>query len=443
MLDYDVTRSLLEVALDYSQADQTEITLGRAEGGLTRLANGGIHQNVALTDNTVRVRAVIGKRSGVVTGNRISADDLKALVDQAIAVARVSEPNPEFDSLPAPRTVTPTPTPDLDPADFTPERRAEIAEVLAQTGAGAGLTAAGHVSSGISTLAIGNSLGVRAYHRWSTGSVMSIMTDQDASGYAVWDGYTLKNAPAAEVAARAGGICQASRNPQPLEPGHYTVILDPPAVTEMLTMLGFMGLGATPYQEGRSFMSGKFGEQLAGSNITLRDDAYAPGMVTVPFDYEGMPKEVVIFFADGVAKGVVYDSQTAHKAGGEQHSTGHALPAPNTYGPIPWNLVLAKGGESYEQMIRGIERGVLVTRFHYVNVVHPKETILTGMTRDGTFLIEHGAISRPVKNLRFTQSILDALRHVSAIENRQHLINNEGIYCLAPALRIEEFAFTS
>jgi predicted Zn-dependent protease len=305
------------------------------------------------------------------------------------------------------------------------------------------LTAAGRVSCGVSTLAIGNSLGVRAYHRWPTSSVMSIMTDQEASGYAVWDGYTLKDARAADVAARAGGICQSSRNAQPLEPGHYTVILSPAAVAEMLTMLGFMGLGATPFQEGRSFMSDKLGEQLAGSNITLQDNAFAPGMITVPFDYEGMPKDVVTFFADGVAQGVVYDSLTAHKAGKGQHSTGHALPAPNSYGPLPWNLVLAKGGESYTRLLQGVARGVLVTRFHYVNIVHPKETILTGMTRDGTFLIENGAITRPVKNLRFTQSILDALRHVSAIENTQHLINNEGIYCLVPTLRIEEFAFTS
>ena len=442
MLDYDVARSLLASALRHSPADQTEIVLGVTEHGLTRLANGGIHQNVSVANYEARVRVALGQRVGVATDNRLAAGDLQRLVDQAVAVARVSEPNPEFDALPAPEAMTPTPAPGVDPADFTPERRADAAELLVRAGVGQGQSTSGFIATGIDTLSIGNSLGARTFHRWATAGVMAIMTDGDASGYASWDGTTLRNAPVGEVAARASGICGSARGAQPVAPGHYTVILEPAAVAEMLTMLAVMGLGATAYQEGRSFMSGKMGEQLVGENITLLDDTYHPGMITLPFDYEGVPRRVVPFFERGVAKGVVYDSLTARKAG-LQPSTGHALPAPNPYGPLPMHLVLAPGGHARKRLLREVERGILVTRFHYVNVVHPKETIITGMTRDGTFLIEHGAITRPVKNLRFTQSILEALRRVSALENAQHLVNNEGIFCLVPAMRIEDFAFTS
>jgi predicted Zn-dependent protease len=443
MLDYEMARELLEDALRHSGAGQTEIILGSTEHGLTRLANGGIHQNVAVANYQARVRAVLGTRVGVATGNRMAAGDLRALVEQALAVARVSEPNPEFASLPEPEQAVAMPAPEVDPAAFTPERRAEAAGVLTRAGAGQGLSASGFVSTENDSLAVGNSLGTRAFHRWTTGGVMCIMTEGSASGYAAWDGVTLGDAPVDEVAARAAGICRDARDAQPVEPGRYTVILEPAAGAEMLTMLAFMGLGATPFLEGRSFMSGKVGEQLAGENITLRDDTYHPGMISLPFDFEGVPRQALPFFEQGVAKGVVYDSLTAHQAGGGQRSTGHALPAPNPYGPLPLHLVLEPGGHTREAMIREVERGILVTRFHYVNIVHPKETIITGMTRDGTFLIEGGAVTRPVKNLRFTQNILEALRRVSALENVQRLVNNEGMFCLLPAIRIEDFAFTS
>jgi len=443
MLDYVMARELLEDAFRHSGAEQTEIILGHGKHGLTRLANGGIHQNVVVTNYQARARAVIGKRVGVASDNRITADNLRVLVEQAVAVARVSEPNPEFDSLPSPAPVLPVAMPEVDLAEFTPERRAEAAGVLVNAGAGQEQAASGFVSTDIDTLAVGNSLGARAYHHWTTGGVMCIMTEGGASGYAGWDGAVLRDAPVDEVAERASGICRAARDAQPIEPGHYTVILEPAAVAEMLTMLAFMGLGATSYLEERSFMRGKLGERLVGENITLRDDTYHAGMISLPFDFEGVTRQTVPFFERGVAKGVVYDSLTAHKAGGGQHSTGHALPAPNPYGPAPLHLVLEPGEHARERMISEVERGILVTRFHYVNIVHPKETIITGMTRDGTFLIENGAIAGPVKNLRFTQNILEALRRVSALENVQRLVNNEGIFCLAPAMRIEDFAFTS
>ena len=433
MLNHDEAMRLLEMALRHSTAEQTEVTLSAHDAGLTRLANGGIHQNVAVVDCSARVRAVLGQRSGVAAANDLSEDGLRALVARAIDIARVSEPNPEFDSLPAPQPNVPLPEAEIAADAFTPEQRADAAAIIVDAGRKDGLTAAGHVSTARVAFAVGNSLGVRAFYRHTSGSALAIMTDGDASGYACWDGVSLDDAPVAEVAARAARVCASARDPQPLDAGSYTVILEPAAVAEMLVLLAIMGLGATAFQEERSFMSSKLGQQLVGENITLRDDAFAPGMIPMPFDFEGVPKQAVVFFERGVAKGVVYDSLTARK--GNTANTGHALPAPNTYGPLPLHLTLDPGGQTRAEMIRGVARGVLVTRFHYVNIVHPLETIITGMTRDGTFLIENGAIARPVKNLRFTQSVLEALRNVSAIEREQQLVATDGLYCLVPALR--------
>ncbi|HOF89367.1 MAG TPA: metallopeptidase TldD-related protein, partial [Armatimonadota bacterium] len=290
-------------------------------------------------------------------------------------------------------------------------------------------------------LAVGNSRGVRAHHAWTACSLMAIATLGDASGYAQWSGRSLAGAPAGETAAHAVSKCLAADVTGTVEPGRYTVILEPPAVAEMLGLLAYMGLGATQYQEGRSFLSGKVGERLVGENITLRDDTYHPLSIALPFDFEGVPRQVVPFFERGVAKGVVYDSYTARKEG--RASTGHALPAPNTYGPIPLHLVLEGGTRTREELIAGVERGILVTRFHYVNIVHPAEAIITGMTRDGTFLIENGAVTKAVNKLRFTQSMLEALQHVSDLERALTLVSGEGMYCVVPTLRIEGFHFTS
>jgi len=161
----------------------------------------------------------------------------------------------------------------------------------------------------------------------------------------------------------------------------------------------------------------------------------------MPFDYEGVPKRRVTFFDRGIATDVVYDSYTAGREG--KQSTGHALPAPNSYGPMPLHLFLAAGDADHAALLRGIDRGLWVTRFHYVNVVQPTKAILTGMTRDGTFLIENGEISRPVHNLRFTQSVLDALSEVQAIGREPMMLQDEVGGTHVPTLRIGRFNFTS
>ncbi|MBU0608123.1 MAG: TldD/PmbA family protein, partial [Armatimonadetes bacterium] len=231
--------------------------------------------------------------------------------------------------------------------------------------------------------------------------------------------------------------CRTSRDPQSLPPGEYTVILEAEAVADMVMMLGMYGLGAMALQEGRSFMSGRIGEKLCGDNISIWDDGHDPRGHRLACDFEGVPKQRVPLITNGVAEGVVWDSYTANKEG--RQSTGHGLPAPNSWGPVPINVFVGAGDSSVADMIAQTERGVLVTRFHYTNMVHPIKTVLTGMTRDGTFLIEGGQIAGAVKNLRFTQSILEALSCVSLIAREGKLAD----YVWAPAMRVDCFTFSS
>jgi len=201
-----------------------------------------------------------------------------------------------------------------------------------------------------------------------------------------------------------------------------------------------MGFGALANQEGWGFMRGKLGERIVDERISIWDDGGDARGLPTAFDYEGVPKQRVALIDRGVASGVVYDSLTAARDG--QRSTGHALPAPNTFGPFPLHLAMATGDTPKEELARGVQRGLWVTRFHYVNVLQSDRAILTGMTRDGTFLIEQGELTRPVKNLRFTQSITEAWSELGAISCEAALIDSWGGGALAPSMRLDRFRFT-
>jgi predicted Zn-dependent protease len=208
-------------------------------------------------------------------------------------------------------------------------------------------------------------------------------------------------------------------------------------------MMSWTGFSAVALQEGRSFMAGKIGQPIVDPRVSIWDDGLSPDGVPLPFDFEGVPKQRVDLVQNGVARGVVYDSYTAGKEEGKA-STGHALPAPNTFGPMPLNLFFGRGDATLDEMIRSTERGIYVTRFHYTRPVDPMRVVITGMTRDGTFLIENGEIAYPVKNLRFTQSYLEALNHLDSIGRDTRLLTGMGgIACdRMPALKAHQFRFT-
>ncbi|MBT9161779.1 MAG: Metalloprotease TldD [Dehalococcoidia bacterium] len=264
--------------------------------------------------------------------------------------------------------------------------------------------------------------------------------DNDATGYANHLSKDVADIVPQALADEAIGKCLRSTTPISLEPGEYTVILEPYAVGTLVAFLGYIGLGALAVQEGRSFMCGKLGQKIVGENITIWDDGLNPQGMPIPFDFEGVPKQKVVLIENGIAKGVVFDSYTAGKEGTK--STGHGLPAPNTYGPMPLHLFMRGGDSSLEKMIASTRRGIYVTRFHYTNVVEPVSTTITGLTRDGTFLIEDGKFKGAVKNFRFTNSILRAFSEVSLISRETRIV--EGFFggSRVPGLKIDNFTFS-
>lgn len=433
-------RSLLQKVLSYSHAEQTEVVYMGTESALTRFANNFIHQNVAESNHEVRVRAVVGKKVGVATTNRLDDASLRRVTEQALEIANIQPENPEFHSLPAPQPITPAAGYSEQTARYTPEERARQVGVIVQLAKESGLEAAGAFSTNTTEMGVANSLGIFAYEpRTDSECHAVVMADANGSGYTqrvATDASTINfEAMAREAVEKA----LRSRNPIEVSLGEYTVVLDTYAVGEMLENLIFMGLSATAVQEERSFMNGQFGKQLVHPHITFYDDGHDPGGLPQAFDYEGVPKQRVVMIDSGIANAVVYDSFTAARDG--HANTGHALPAPNPYGPMPMHAMLAAGDASIEELIKGVDHGIYVTRFHYTNAVHPVKTLLTGMTRDGTFLIEHGELAHPIKNMRFTQSILNALRDVQAI-GREPVQFTNFTTVVAPALRIGRFNFT-
>jgi predicted Zn-dependent protease len=314
-----------------------------------------------------------------------------------------------------------------------------VAEIVGQARA-VGMGAAGSYSTGAAELAVANSLGVLAYAATTVADLTVVVSGRNGSGYADQAAPAVGQLDPAKAGETAVRKALLSQDPRPLDPGEYTVILEPPAVADMLTFLGFLGFSAQAVQEGRSFMAGKIGTKIMGDNVTIWDDGTDPEGRPVPFDFEGIPKRKVMLIENGVARGVVHDSSTAAREGVQD--TGHALPAPNVYGPLPLNLFLAPGDSSVDEMVASTGRGVLVTRFHYTNPVHPIRAVITGMTRDGTYLVEDGRISRPVVNMRFTDSLIRALSCVTAIGRERKLQAGFLGGALVPAIRVEGFAFT-
>ncbi|MCX7831544.1 MAG: TldD/PmbA family protein, partial [Actinobacteria bacterium] len=225
-----------------------------------------------------------------------------------------------------------------------------------------------------------------------------------------------------------------------VEPGDYEVILEPEASSEFVELFSIYGFGAKMYQEGRSYISDKMGAQVFSPNVDLFDSSQEEGQIRIPFDFEGVSKQKVPLITKGVVSGVVYDTETARKEG--KKSTGHALPLPNPHGPAPINLCFSPGNRTLEQMISKVERGILITRLNYTNIEDEKNGVITGMTRDGTFFIEKGEVAEPVYDLRFTQSVPEALKRVTEVGSETKLVSPLFGYSLFPAIKIDGFKIT-
>jgi PmbA protein len=441
MLEERQARSLLEGVLSRSKATETEVMLVEDDQSLTRFANSEIHQNVAETDSEIRIRVVVDKRIGTAATHDLSAAAIDEALDLAMAAAQRVPADERFHSLPSPSPITPAIAYVGATADCSPTYRAERVAAICKLAIDANLAASGAFSTGSSAIAIANSLGLFAFERRTGSDLKIVMTGADSSG---WAESTAMDVTAidAEAAGREA-IDRAIRGGNPIapEPGQYTVVLEEYAVAEMLDYLSYVAFGGLAFIEERSLFAGRLGERLFGENITIIDDPRAGDTLARSFDGEGVPSQAVTIVDSGIARAVVHDSYSAALAGTE--STGHGLPAPNTFGAFAGHLRLAPGNADRDRLVQGIDRGLWVTRFHYVNIADPKRAILTGMTRDGTFLIENGECTRPVRNLRFTQGVPEALSSVRAIASETKTIESFLGADVVPAVVIDGFTFTS
>jgi len=423
-------------------ASEAEVLVTGDDSYLTRFANSEIHQNVAETNRSVNLRFVDGRRIAVLSSGRTDDEGLRNLVERAAAIAKTVEELDDWAGLPGPADgspVRPATTWAAPTADATPELRAEGVRAVIAAADDAGVVAYGSFSTGEDSIAVANSAGIRSAERRSSAQLITVsMSPGGGNGYAEMVAMDASTIDAAAIGREAAAKARASDNAVGLAPGDYPVVLEEYAVVDITDMLGYLGFSALAVQEGRSFVEP--GKRIGSDLVTIVDDGADTAGLPMSFDYEGVGKERVVMVENGICRGVVYDSQTAARDG--RRSTGHGLPAPNPYGPFPLNTVMSTGTTSREDLIAGLDRGLLVTRFHYTNPVHPKLAIITGMTRDGTFLVEDGKIVGPVRNLRYTQSYLDALSGVSAVSSTRKTIKGFLGGAVIPAVRIDAWTFT-
>ncbi len=443
MIGKDKLVGALVKALRSSRSEATAVCFV-SDSGLTRFANNYAHQNLHTHKITVSIKARIGKKIGVATTTGLDLDQLKETLSKAEAIAKATPEIPDLPPLPTMKAYRPLFTFDRETAAYTPEKRALAVKTICALARENGALASGLFETGYSEVAVVNSVGLRTYAPLSKSELMIIIGKGHATGFDEVVTRKVKEIDVEVMADIALDKCLKGEERADIEPGDYQVILEPKAVADALEWLSYIGFGSKTVEEGTSFLAGRSGQKLVGDNITIYDDCYNQRALGVQFDFEGMPKNPTYFFKDGTAKSCVHDTHSAARA--KTYSTGHAqLPENSGEGAMATSIVMAPGDGDLDKMIQSVKRGILVTRFHYINgFIDTREGVLTGMTRDGTFLIEDGKISKGLPNLRFMQSFLEAFRNVQRISRDQKATpswwGEVGAF-LTPALLINNFRF--
>jgi PmbA protein len=433
---------LFDIALDAARAQgvsHLEVIFTGDDSSLTRFANNAIHQNVAERNAHISVRPVIGSRTARASTNRRDPAAIRAVVDEAIAITRLTEPDPDLPPLAEPEALDCLDRHFEDTARATPDERARAVAAAIREVEEAGQTAAGIYSTGEGFFGVMNSRGVSAFHAETMARFSITAMDVDSSGWAKSASCDHRALDAATLARSAAQKCAWSRAPRELPAGRYTVVLEPAAVLDLAGQM-FADFSATAIRDGRSFLNDRIGKQIFGDNITIHDDVRHPLQSGANFDGEGVPRKPLTLVENGVVREIAYSRQAAAIAG--VAPTGHGFPVPNEIGEFPTNIVIAGGDTSVEQMIASTDRGILVTRFWYIREVDPYEKIFTGMTRDGTFLIESGRIVAGVRNFRFNESLMEMLSNVESLSPTVRASGEEASDMVVPAMKIRDFNFT-
>ena len=446
MRDTDAVMRIIRDVVKKSPADQLEVTVSLKDYGLTRFAGNEIHQNMAEEDSSLTVRVYHNSRIGSCSTNILDKGSILKAVDTAMEIASLNNEDTAFPGFAEREKVE-----DLQESPYVEttartgvEERGDITDSLLSAVEKRGFEAAGAVASESSFMAVCTSRGQEVAQKETSASLNMVVNRPGQAGFGTgsvrWLGRDIGQLNAAGIADKAVDISERNHDPVSVEPGEYEVILTPEAVGLLLYYLSWMGFHSRAFHSGQSFMAGRIGEPVLDPKLTIIDDAFDCRGFAIPFDWEGRPKQRVNIIENGAARDVVYDSVTGAAAG--RRSTGHALSLlRDRYysSPLPTNLFIDTGDTDIGEMIRSTEKAIFINRFWYVREVHWGRAAVTGMTRDGTFLVEHGKITKALHNLRFTQSIVEAFSNVISIGKDAVLTEQFNGVAMVPALRLGRF----
>jgi predicted Zn-dependent protease len=462
MLDRDQANDIYDKLRRLSQADEIELLISGGRSSLTRFANNTIHQNVAEEEYHISVRSAFGNRTARASTNKHDDESLRRVMQASEALAKVQHPDPDYLPMPTKEEVAAAAAEigsrEINryfeaTAGLTPQDRAQGVASMVNIAKTQNLEAAGIFSSAEVVEGIFNSKGLAGWYEQTLAEVSISMLDSSSSGWQKANSPDVSCIEPSRLAEVAATKAIESRNPRDLAPGRYTVILEPAAVLDIVGFM-FWDFGGSALLEQRSFLNDRIGTPLFGENITVWDDVYHPLQVGVPFDGEGIKRQRVKLIENGVVQAVTYSRSSAHRMlqsdlatkVGPVGPTGHGFALPSEIGEAPLNIVFAGSAEAeaetVEQMIASTERGILVTRLWYIREVDPYEKMMTGMTRDGTFLVESGKVTCGVRNFRFNESLLHMLSNIEAMGEPARSCGEESFDMVVPPMKVRDFNFT-
>jgi PmbA protein len=422
----DDALEIAERALALAGADEAEVVVMGERSGFARFAAGEVHQPTLIDNVTVQLRIVSEGRSGSAVTNRTDDEGLTRLGSRAAEAVASSNPDPDLAPLAPPTAYPDIAGYDEETAALGSADQARLAEAAIAASGEFGLY--GFFTSGVSEVAIASTTGLRAEERTTDATYLALAAVDGASGYATRTSWRAGDIDPAAVANEAVEKAARTRGAVDLPPARYRAVLEPYAIAELLFYSAFDMFNGLALLEERSWFAGRIGDRELDPKVTLVDDALDPRGLPQAFDFEGTPKERVVLVEEGTIRGPVWDRATAARAG--RASTGHGLPIDSrSFGAFATAVSMSPGeAESVEELAELVGDGIYVTRLHYLGVVNPREGVITGMTKDGTFRIRDGKVAEPVVNLRFTVSMPELLADVPGLTRDTLLVNQSDFY---------------
>ncbi len=426
-MNEEQSRAIVEKALSYATADEVEVSFGESTEKATRFANNAIIQSVSSEGRSVGVSVAFGQKVGRATTNDISDQGLRAVIERAEAIARHAEPDTEYLAPPGPQDYPKVDGYRETTVQLSHEDRARGLAGAIEPSAAAGYRAAGSYTTYAHSSAIGNGHGLFGYHRSTHADYVHTVLTDNSSGWASAVSPDASRVDPSAVGRVAFAKAEAAKDPIALEPGAYTVVMEPSAFSGILSIAGWT-MQAKSAHEGRSAWTNREGTQVGVDALTLRTVPGCPELPGSPWTQQGLASREITWIDKGRLETLMYDRFWAQKSG---HAvTGH-----------PSNLIVSGTDASTDDLIATVERGVLITRFWYIRFVDPMTLMITGMTRDGLFLIEDGKVTRGLRNMRFNDSPLRIFQAIRKLGKPQPTSLHGPI--VAPPVLVEDFHFTS